>query len=40
VRSSQHLQAAQLLATLVGQDLDHDGDDGVLRIARRVAKAG
>ena len=30
------VQAAQLLATVVGQDLD-DGDDGVLRIARRVA---
>jgi hypothetical protein len=32
------LQAAQLLATVVGQDLDHDGDDAILRIARRVAK--
>jgi hypothetical protein len=32
------LQAAQLLATVVGQDLDHDGDEGILRIARRVAK--
>src|SRR5205085_542271 len=31
-------QAAQLLGTVVGQDLDHDGQDGVLRIARRVAK--
>jgi hypothetical protein len=31
------LQAAALLATLVGQDLD-EGDDGVFRIARRVAK--
>jgi Transposase DDE domain/Transposase domain (DUF772) len=31
-------QAAQLLGTVVGQDLDHDGEDGVLRIARRVAK--
>jgi hypothetical protein len=30
-------QAAVLLATLVGQDLDR-GDDGVFRIARRVAK--
>jgi DDE family transposase/transposase-like protein DUF772 len=30
-------QAAVLLATLVGQDLDQ-GDDGVFRIARRVAK--
>ena len=29
-------QAAQLLATVVGQDLDHD-TDGVFRIARRVA---
>jgi hypothetical protein len=29
-------QAAALLATLVGQDLD-EGDDGVFRIARRVA---
>ena len=29
--------AARLLATVVGQDLDHDGD-GVFRIARRVAK--
>jgi hypothetical protein len=32
------LQAAQLLATVVGQDLDRDGDDAILRIARRVAK--
>ena len=31
------MQAAALLATLVGQDLD-EGDDGVFRIARRVAK--
>src|SRR5437868_6604063 len=31
-------RAAQLLATVVGQDLDHDGEEGVLRIARRVAK--
>jgi Transposase DDE domain/Transposase domain (DUF772) len=30
-------QAAALLATVVGQDLDEDGD-GVFRIARRVAK--
>jgi len=30
-------QAAQLLATVVGQDLD-EGADGVFRIARRVAK--
>ncbi|MFV0458422.1 MAG: transposase [Actinomycetales bacterium] len=30
-------QAAQLLATVVGQDLDQD-TDGVFRIARRVAK--
>jgi hypothetical protein len=30
-------QAAALLATVVGQDLDH-GDDGVFRIARKVAK--
>jgi transposase-like protein DUF772/DDE family transposase len=30
-------QAAQLLATVVGQDLDRD-TDGVFRIARRVAK--
>ena len=30
-------QAAQLLATVLGQDLEPDGD-GVLRIARRVAK--
>ena len=29
--------AARLLATVVGQDLDHDSD-GVFRIARRVAK--
>ena len=31
-------QAGQLLATVVGQDLDGNGEDGVLRIARRVAK--
>ncbi len=34
-------QAATLLATVVGQDLDQDGDEdveGVFRIARRVAK--
>ena len=30
-------EAAQLLATVVGQDLD-EGSDGVFRIARRVAK--
>ncbi|TVS83805.1 transposase [Mycobacterium helveticum] len=30
-------KAAQLLATVVGQDLDQDADDGVFRIARRVA---
>ena len=30
-------QAAELLATVLGQDLDR-GDDGVFRIARRVAK--
>jgi hypothetical protein len=30
-------QAAELLATVVGQDLDR-GEDGVFRIARRVAK--
>src|ERR1022692_736821 len=30
-------QAAGLLATVVGQDLD-EGEDGVFRIARRVAK--
>ena len=30
-------QAGELLATLVGQDLD-EGVDGVFRIARRVAK--
>jgi hypothetical protein len=30
-------QAARLLATVVGQDLE-EGDDGVLRIARKVAK--
>lgn len=30
-------QAAQLLATVVGQDLDQDGEDGVFRVARRVA---
>ena len=32
-------QAAALLATVLGQDLDQD-DDGVFRIARRVAKDG
>jgi len=31
-------RAAQLLATVVGQDLDQDGDDGIFRVARRVAK--
>jgi Transposase DDE domain/Transposase domain (DUF772) len=31
-------QAGQLLATVVGQDLDQSGEDGVFRIARRVAK--
>ncbi len=31
-------KAAQLLATVVGQDLDRDAGDGVFRIARRVAK--
>src|SRR5680860_483371 len=31
-------QAAQLVATVVGQDLDEDGADGVFRIARRVAR--
>lgn len=36
-------QAAQLLATVIGQDLetdgpDHDGEAGAFRIARRVAK--
>jgi len=31
-------QAGALLATVVGQDLDEDTTDGVLRIARRVAK--
>ena len=30
-------QAAQLVATVVGQDLDQDGPDGVFGIARRVA---
>ncbi len=30
-------KAAQLLATVVGQDLDHDGAEGMFRIARRVA---
>ena len=30
-------QAARLLATVLGQDLEH-GEDGVFRIARRVAK--
>ena len=32
-------QAASLLATVVGQDLE-EGDDGVFRIARRVARTG
>jgi hypothetical protein len=31
-------QAARLLATVLGQDLEHDGEGGVLRIARKVAK--
>jgi hypothetical protein len=31
-------QAAQLVATVVGQDLDQDAADGVFRIARRVAR--
>jgi len=31
-------KAAELLATVVGQDLDRDTGDGVFRIARRVAK--
>ena len=31
-------QAAELLATVVGQDLDQNGEDGVFTIARRVAK--
>jgi hypothetical protein len=31
-------QAAQVLATVVGQDLETDGEDGMFRIARRVAK--
>jgi hypothetical protein len=30
-------RAAQLVATVVGQDLDQDSEDGVFRIARRVA---
>jgi hypothetical protein len=30
-------QAATLLATVVGQDLE-EGDDGIFRIARKVAK--
>ena len=30
-------QAAELLATVVGQDLN-EGEDGVFRIARKVAK--
>jgi hypothetical protein len=33
---AQVTEAAQLLATVVGQDLE-EGDDGVLRIARKVA---
>jgi hypothetical protein len=35
--SSEVAEAATLLATVVGQDLDQ-GEDGVFRIARRVAK--
>ena len=31
-------QAGELLATVVGQDLDQDAADGVFRIARRVAR--
>ena len=31
-------KAAELLATVVGQDLDQDHEDGVFRIVRRVAK--
>jgi len=31
-------KAAELLATVVGQDLDQDNGDGVFRIARRVAR--
>jgi len=31
-------QAGELLATVVGQDLDQDGEDGVFRIVRGVAK--
>lgn len=31
-------EAAQLLATVLGQDLEEDDDDGRFRIARRVAK--
>ena len=31
-------QAVQLVATVVGQDLDHDEESGVFRIARRVAQ--
>ncbi|WP_405087721.1 IS1182 family transposase [Microbispora sp. NBC_01389] len=31
-------QAARLLATVLGQDLERDGEGGVLRIARKVAK--
>ena len=31
------MQAATLLAAVVGQDLE-EGEDGVFRIARRVAK--
>lgn len=31
-------QAVQLLATVVGQDLEQDDQDGVFRIVRRVAK--
>lgn len=31
-------RAVELLATVVGQDLDQDAEDGVFRIVRRVAK--
>ena len=33
-------QAVQLVATVVGQDLDHDEESGGFRIARRVVKIG
>jgi IS5 family transposase len=36
--SSEILQAAKLVATVVGQDLEQRDDDGIFRIARRVAK--